>query len=710
MGGDMHTSPQPSSTPGATRTPAHFLPHLQGLRAIAVLLVVVYHFWPGRLQGGYIGVDVFFVISGFLITGQLARELEKSGRIALPAFYAKRVRRLLPAAVTVLIFSALATLFILPLSSLGENLREILASTFYVENWALAANSVDYLAAANEATLVQHYWSLSLEEQFYLIWPLMLLGASWLGVRFASGKRWNALFAVVVIVSILSLAFSIVYTQTNAAQAYFVTFTRMWEFGAGAVLALLPRLRPTKAWLSNLLGYGGIAIVLGCGYFYDKTTPFPGYAAVLPVVGTMAIILASHRAHWYDAGRMLSIRPVGFIGDISYSLYLWHWPLIVIAPFVPGWGLSTINRLVLFVLCFVIAWLTKKFVEDPTRAFAPLVKRRPRATFGFMVAAMAVVSLVVGVTSVVQQPKYDAAAAELRSTLETLPDCFGAASGGTDGLAPIEECSNPALADQIIPSPGFGNADRPQHPECLVTLNDSRLTSCEFGDTDSDAAPRVAIIGDSHAYSLLDPLIQLAETNGWHLTTYLKGACPWSTTPIAGGDAFAASCADWRAALDDELASDAGYDVIFTAALADHTLDADGSAAAAEKAGFVEAWSPRLEQGTPVVTLVDNPSWETDPNKCLRISDASRCTESRDEGLGEVDPLASAATDLAAGGLDVTLLDFSETYCDAEDCFPVIGGANVYRDQDHLTRTFAFTLAPFIESAIDAALARSTTV
>jgi len=694
---------------GATPAPTHFLPHLQGLRAIAVLLVVVYHFWPGRLQGGYIGVDVFFVISGFLITGQLARELERSGRIGLPGFYAKRVRRLLPAAVTVLIFSALATLFILPLSSLGENLREILASTFYVENWALAANSVDYLAAANEATLVQHYWSLSLEEQFYLIWPLLLLGASWLGVKYWSGKRWNALLALVVTVSILSLAFSIIYTQTNAAQAYFVTFTRMWEFGAGAILALLPRLRPTKAWLSNLLGYGGIAVVLGCGYFYDKATPFPGYAAVLPVLGTMAIILASHRARWFDAGSVLSFRPVSFIGDISYSLYLWHWPLIIIAPFVPGWGLSTINRLVLFVLCFVIAWLTKKFIEDPTRAWRPLVTRKPRATFAVMLAGMAVVSLVVGITSVVQQPKYDAAAAELRSTLETLPDCFGAASGGTDGLAPIDACSNPDLAGQIIPSPGFGNADRPQHPDCLVTLNDSTLTSCEFGDTTSDAAPRVAIIGDSHAYSLLDPLIQLAETKGWHLTTYLKGACPWSTTPIAGGDAFSASCADWRANLDSELASVQPYDVIFTAALADHTLDADGSAAAAETAGFVEAWTPQLTQGAPVVTLVDNPSWETDPNKCLRISDAASCTEPRKDGLGEVDPLASAARQLKDGGSDVTLLDFSDMYCDAEDCFPVIGGANVYRDQDHLTRTFAFTLAPFIESAIDAALARSTT-
>jgi hypothetical protein len=244
----------------------------------------------------------------------------------------------------------------------------------------------------------------------------------------------------------------------------------------------------------------------------------------------------------------------------------------------------------------------------------------------------------------------------------------------------------------------------------LVTLNDSRLTSCEFGDTTSDAAPRVAVIGDSHAYALLDPIIEMAETNGWHLTTYLKGACPWSTTPIAGGDAFAASCADWRSNLDEELAEVAPYDVIFTAALADHAVAFDSDDAVTATAGFVEAWSPQLDQGTPIVTIVDNPSWETDPNKCLRISDPADCSEPFDDGIGQFDGIAEAAYAIQAEQGDVTLLDFTQTYCDSSNCFPVIGGANVYRDQDHLTRTFAFTLAPFIESAIDAALVRSTTV
>lgn len=662
----------------------------------------MYHFWPGRLQGGYIGVDVFFVISGFLITGQLVRELDRTNRIRLPEFYARRVRRLLPAALTVIVFSVLATLFILPLSSLAENLREILASTFYVENWALAVNSVDYLAAANEASTVQHYWSLSLEEQFYLFWPLLMLGAAALGVRFWSGKRWRALLAVAAAVTVLSLVYSIVATQTSPAQAYFNTFTRVWEFGIGALLALLPALlpalRPRRAWQSNVVGYLGIAMILGAGYFYDKSTPFPGWTALVPVLGTALVISASHHGRWWDATRILSIRPMRFVGDISYSLYLWHWPLIVIAPFIPGWGLSFVNRVILFLLCFVIAWLTKKYIEDSARTWKFLGTRKPRVTFGYMVAGMAVATALVFTTSAIQQPKYDAAATELAQTVANQPACFGAAAGPTNGLTALEPCENPELEGAIIPSPGFGNADRPQHPECFTTLNDSTLIGCEFGAVDDPNAPRVALIGDSHAYALSDPFIQYAQDNGWHLTTYLKGGCTWNTEPLAGGDAFAASCSTWRDNLSAKLASEKPFDAVFTAALADKNLSTDNTS---EADGFQAAWQPVLAAGTPIVTIVDNPSWEEDPNKCLRTSgSAADCSESAKSGLAGNDAQAVAAKSLAAAGENVTLLDFTSTFCTDDECAAVIGGANVYRDQDHLTRTFAFTLMPFIGQAV----------
>jgi peptidoglycan/LPS O-acetylase OafA/YrhL len=671
--------------PAATR-PKHFEPHIQGLRAIAVILVVLYHFWPGRLSGGYVGVDIFFVISGFLITGQLARELESTGRIALPSFWAKRARRLLPAALLVLAFSVLATLFLLPLSSLGESLREILASVFYVENWALAASSVDYLAA-HDATLVQHYWSLAVEEQFYIVWPLLLLGATWLGAKFFAGRRWLPLILVVALVTAASLVVSVVYTQSNPAEAFFATFTRGWEFGVGAVLALLPRLRPRGAWWPNLIGYAGLLLVLGSAYFYGPDTAFPGYAAILPVLGAAAIIVSARAEHWWDIGNVLGGAPQRFIGDISYSVYLWHWPLIIVAPYIPGWGLEGWNRVVLFLASFLLGWLTKRFVEDPARGWRFLTTRKPRVTYGFVLGAMGVVALLVAGTSAIQQPKYEAAASELAAIAEDPPQCFGAQSG--------QGCENPELATSIIPSPGFGNADKPGHVECFVQLNESRVKACTFGE---DGGPRVALIGDSHAYQYIEAVIDLAEQNGWQLTTYLKGACPWTTAQVGGpSSAFTDSCAAWQRNLEGELERAEPFDAVSTAALA-ATPYVDASADEIAE-GFQSAWAQA--DGAPIVTVVDNPDFAADPNKCLRTSDPDDCTEARDDVLVEVDPIGVAAKSAGA-----TLLDLSETYCDEDRCFSVIGGANVYRDQDHLTVTWTRTMQPRIGSALEEAMTR----
>jgi peptidoglycan/LPS O-acetylase OafA/YrhL len=669
-----------------TERPKHFESHIQGLRAIAVLLVVVFHFWPGRLSGGYIGVDIFFVISGFLITAHLVRELTNTGRISLPQFWARRARRLLPASIAVLVFCSVATLLVLPLSGLGDTVREILASTFYFENWLLAADSVDYLAAGSDATMAQHYWTLSLEEQFYVLWPLLLLAGVGLGAKFFTQGRTAALIVTVVAITVLSLAFSVVYTALEPAPAYFVTFTRMWEFGIGGLLALLPHLRPRGAWMSNLLGYGGLFAILVAGYFYDATTPFPGYAALVPVLGAAAVIVAGRTERWWDAGSMLSLRPARFIGDISYSLYLWHWPLIIIAPYVPGWGLSTAHRLTLFVLCFVLAWLTKKFVEDPGRQWRFLTSRRPRVTAAFAVILMAISAAFAGLAYVVNQPKYEAAAAELAEIREDFPECFGALSA--DG------CENPDLAGSIIPSPGFGNADSPDREECFVQLNNSELVGCTFGSEDADA-PRVALIGDSHAYQYIEAMIVLADERGWALTTYLKGACPWTTTEVGGPSAaFTDSCAAWQQNLQAELEGGEPFDAIFTAALAATPYPGADTDAAAS--GFTEAWAWVGE--TPIVTIVDNPDLAEDPNKCLRQNDPAACTELRDDVLPEEDPIAMAGAEAYA------LLDLTDVYCDAEECHPVVSGANVYRDQDHLTVTWTLSMKELIGDAIDGAL------
>ncbi len=676
--------------------PSRFIPHVQGLRAIAVLAVVLYHFWPGRFPGGYVGVDIFFVISGFLITSHLMRELTATGTVRLGQFWARRARRLLPASLLVLLFCALVAMspYLTPTSALPDEVREILASSFYVENWYLALNSADYLNHSGDPTTVQHYWSLSLEEQFYVMWPLLMLLAAWIGVKWFRGERRRAVIVTLAVVSVVSFVFCVVFTMTNPAPAYFVTFGRMWQFGVGAMVALVPLLRIRNAAASFLLGWAGVAALVYAIFQFDGQTPFPGYAAALPTLGAAAVIMASNHQRWWYPTRVLSIRPAQFVGDISYSLYLWHWPLIIIAPSVPFWGLTIYHRVALLALCFVLAWLTKRFVEDPVRGWKVLTSRRARVTLWSSLAAMVLVAGVAGTAWAVNAPAYRAGVQALEELREHPPPCFGAAAVLDASCAGTE-------TDAILPAPGFAGVDRPSDEQCFVQLNDARPVSCTFGSDAADA-PRVALIGDSHAYQLLSTFQSMADENGWQLVTYFKGACPWNTTPLATPGAFGAACTEWRESVTAQLA-EADMDAVFTAAIATTPYSSAGfdSAHAAAVAGYRDAWSAVLDRGIPVVTVVDNPVWETDPNKCLRTRDAAECDGFRSELLVADDPLRDAAS-----GLDgVTLLDFTDVFCGPDRCWPVVGGANIYRDQDHLTVTFADTLAPWYSAAIEDALA-----
>ncbi|GAA1913087.1 acyltransferase family protein [Microbacterium aoyamense] len=678
--------------------PSRFLPHVQGLRAIAVIFVVLYHFWPARLPGGYVGVDIFFVISGFLITGHLMRELTATGTVRLGQFWARRARRLLPASLLVLLVCALVAMspYLTPTSALPNEVREIIASTFYVENWFLALNSADYLNHSGDPTTVQHYWSLSLEEQFYVIWPLIMLLAAWIGVKYFRGARRRAVLIALGVVTVASFVFCVAFTITNPAPAYFVTFARMWQFGVGAMIALIPLLQVRNAIVSFFLGWGGVLVLLFVAFRFDGQTPFPGYMAALPTFGAAAIIAASNTERWWYPTRILALRPAQFVGDISYSLYLWHWPLIIIAPSVPFWGLTIYHRVALLVLCFVLAWLTKRFVEDPVRSWKVLTSRPARVTLWSSLAAMLVVAGAAGTAWAVNASTYNEGVRALQELRESPPECFGAA------VVLDDACAGTDFGDTILPAPGFAGVDRPEAAQCFVQLNDARPVSCEFGSEEPDA-PRVALIGDSHAYQLLSTFQSLAEENGWHLTTWFKGACPWNTTPLSTPGAFGEACTQWRDGVRAQLA-DADLDAVFTAAIATTPYSSVGydSSYDAAVAGYQAAWSEVLDRDIPVITVVDNPVWETDPNKCLRTRDASACDGPRSELLVTDDPLRAAASGIEG----VTLLDFTDVFCGEEVCSPVVGGANIYRDQDHLTVTFADTLAPWYAEAIEAALDR----
>ncbi|BDZ62822.1 hypothetical protein GCM10025873_26130 [Demequina sediminis] len=251
-----------------TGTPAdRFRPDIQALRALAVTLVVVYHLWPTRLTGGYVGVDVFFVISGYLITSHMWREAVETGGIRLGRFWARRARRLLPSALTVLLVTAVASIWLLPAATVGSSLKEILASVFYGENWFLAASSVDYQAAESAASPVRHYWSLSVEEQFYVMLPLLLVGAIWFARRARLPHR-RVVMGVIVSAALASFGYGLWLTAVSPA-AYFSTFTRLWEFAFGAVVAIAVGRVSGRPWIAAL----GLVLIVGSAVAFDAATP-----------------------------------------------------------------------------------------------------------------------------------------------------------------------------------------------------------------------------------------------------------------------------------------------------------------------------------------------------------------------------------------------------------------------------------------------------
>ena len=696
---ETSTSPASPAAGAPARTARPVRPEIQALRAGAALLVVLYHLWPDRLPGGFMGVDVFFVISGFLITSHLAREAASTGRVRLGRFWARRARRLLPAAYLVLATSAVAVFIWMPKLGWVQNFREILASALYFQNWRLATDAVDYLAADNAPSVAQHYWTLSVEEQFYLAWPLLVLTSVLLAARLRR-RQLPTITAIVAVATAASFVYSLWLTYDNVSFAYFSTFTRAWEFGAGALLALLT-LRPAgdrrREWslpplLGALLSWAGLAVLAYCGLFLTGSTPFPGTAALLPVLATVAVIAAGMPASPWSPRRLVELRFVQWTGDISYPLYLWHWPPIVLLPVIVGHELGFWPRLAILIATFAAAAATKRFVEDPVRTGRRLGIQRSPVTFAFTTVAAAV--LAAACLSGIQTA--DAAADRAEKLTEQVtsdaPRCFGAAS-----MAPGPACHNPALDGLLVPDTTAIKRDNANYPGCEST-NQAKDT-CTFGDPADPTLPHVLVIGDSHARAVLPPFVTMAEQGKIFLTAQVKGGCTWSTNPHPNADrAISEDCYQWRDSLKGWLAEHADdTDLIVTGALA-HPRPATGHEA--QVAGFAEAWRTMTDRGIPVVAIRDNPYQPSDTNDCLAQEatiTADSCALPRDKAFPNYDPLIGAVKQVEGS----RLYDFTSFYCTDTSCPAVIGGVNVYRDVSHISKTYITSMTPYVEQRLE---------
>jgi peptidoglycan/LPS O-acetylase OafA/YrhL len=668
-------------------------PDIQALRALAVSLVVVYHLWPDRLQGGYVGVDVFFAISGFLITSHLYRQVERSGTVGLRSFYSRRIRRLLPASLLVLLLVGIVTLLFVPVrlwTVTGEN---IVASATYVENWSLVANAVNYLGASTNTIPTQHFWSLSVEEQFYAFWPLLLVVAVTLLAR-TKGNQLRYAVGVIGVVGLASFVYSIWSTDYDQASAYFNTFSRVWEFAAGAVAALvLPRVRIPRVPATVLVWMGIVAICVASILFKDSS-PFPGWIAAVPVLGALAVIAGSPSAGRLSPAPFFALRPVQFLGDISYSVYLWHWPIIVLVPIISLRSLTTTTRLLIIVASIVLAWISKRYVEDPFRADARgrAGERMSRLPNGrVFIAALAGMVVVSSVGAGIYLAG-DAKVAAAQKQLAALPSRAAMSCFGSSALPNFSCDGSNGLGDTVYPNPIIAT-DSDGGQNCQQTELSTALLTCTFG-AKSDPTERVALAGDSHAGEWLAAMQGAARTNQWRLDTYLKSGCGLSLNPVSGIGS-AARCETWNQEAVRELIAK-HYDLVVVST---RSTPVGGGAMSAQQQktvadGMARAWKQLIAHGIAVVAIRDTPAplsdGVTNVPACVLDSHAPEvsCAVRQSKAV-QADPQSLAVAQTAGA----RLITLTQDFCARSVCPPIIGNVLVYIDGHHMSSLYSSTLA-----------------
>lgn len=658
----MSSNPTPSKV---SPVRGAYSPAIEGLRAIAVLSVVFGHALVPGFSGGFVGVDVFFVISGFLICRLLFEELEREGTIRLLKFWTRRMRRLLPNATLTLLVVLLAGLFLVPGYMRKDVATDVAMSALQVSNYYFAAKAVDYFRQDDSQSPVLHFWSLAVEEQFYIIWPASLILLCIVFGRRAQPASRLLLF----IVCAASLAGMLKAITLSQPVAFFHSWARAWQLGLGGLLAVAFR-----AWFSSkptgfdyftrlspllgVLGWVGLGAVATSIIVLDEGTLYPGFRALPPTLGAAAIVAAvtmGKQPPW-GVGSILSAAPLRWIGARSYSWYLWHWPMLIYAemafPQIPG------VRIIGATAALVVASAVFTLVEDPIRRG----NRFPMPARQSVLMGLASILLVL------------------------------AASAGFARVTPLSDAET-TRRNQLI-TEASKDVGRVYPDKCHLAVEATTQPDCEYGAR--GGWPRVILFGDSHAAQWFPALDEAASAEGWSLRSWTKSSCPASDIRIwypPRRSAFQ-ECDAWREAAMIEMTGPNPPDIVVLSNLLDYSGWIENPAVPGEllrkaeaeplmRAGLERSVQRLVNAGVSVVIVRDTPRILRSFARCYVQSGGSGCGLIRDRALPKpwIDVDVARSFPTAAG---VFLLDLTDQICETNLCSVTQGDEVIWQDSHHI--------------------------
>ncbi len=712
---------------GEASAQKRFRPDIEGLRAVAVLAVVLFHADVPGVGGGFVGVDVFFVISGFLITGLLGSEANASGTVGLRRFYGARARRLLPASAAVGVITMIATALLLPRLQVRTDVGDGIASALYVGNYRFVLRGVDYFASHIPPSPFQHYWSLGVEEQFYLVWPALILATAWLIRRVRRRTRAEATSSrrpyvvVLALIAVVSFVLSFGATYVAPAAAFFSLPTRAWQLALGGLVALTAdQWRRLPSLPAAITGWAGLALILLACNQFSTATLYPGIAALLPTLGAAFVIGAGCAAPVHGCGGILGLSPMRVIGRISYSWYLWHWPVLVLAPALLRHPLGLASRVIAALVSAGLAVLTLRMVENPLR-FAPAVSSPGRSlALGGAVTAVAVsvgLALLVVVPTPVGRGAPAAASMFTAAPVSAGSDMAGYDAAVQQAFAQVRAAVAASADMKAVPSnlnPPLADAGAEKKAlefnGCLRTPFQGGQPECITGDTAS--ATTVALVGDSHAAMWNPALQRLGAQRHWQLELLSKGACPLPDLPVANPlrrlvEDFE-HCEQWRAQIMARLRAERPR-IVMLSMWRGYGADESLTGFKAYEPAWIDGLARLVRQlrgiGAKVLVLGPVPDPHFVVPICLSgyLDDVPACTPSKSIAVNQRGIAAESAATQAGGG---EYADLTDLFCTADRCPVIVGNTLVYLDENHLTLEYSRLLAPVVGALADRALAQ----